>query len=403
MQMLFKTVIISTILIFTYGYSFAQWTIQKEIEYNEKEMHASKYKIDSLATVLAEKSHNLQSSTVVGNTRNSSDSLDRILLYLDRDKVSDKAYLSLLKSIRHTQISLEVDVESGLQDVEYYNDQELMRSDPHGVEKYLTKEQEKRIKNTENLILSSEGKESIEPETGTGLNLTLSLPFIAVPIYENTSLFSSAANQSSSYSFKNGMIAYAGVTLDGELYLLRNAFVNLMVNFKGTYTNTGLFSELFGETSQTNTYYDFQGGGTLYLGVTKVKALGEYIYGHRFITYESSTGYDFGTTGTASTVSIYNADYSFSRMAGGLKVDLRRGDKEEENFIQVKYIIDNLKSNGKTEKPWGIGLLYRNWMTISASYFPDYPVSGKPMYPLQDEKKKESFWYVSIGRAFAIF
>jgi hypothetical protein len=321
-------------------------------------------------------------------------------LWSHRSEIGDSEYWKskkvLVDSLRSISTSISFDVSM----IDHYDDLQLMKQ-PGGVDKYLEKQQNKRIKANEEFVLSLDGDDIDEGE-GIGLNLSAALPYISHPIIRNNSLYSSANNnQAISYSTYSNMQAFAGLNLGAEFHLLRTRNINLQVFAAGTYTHNGIFSSMVGEKTETSEYYDYHGGASLYLGIPRIKVFGEFIYGGRIMLYSDATSSDYGIAGTVQQVAYYYHDLTFTRLSGGLKINFNNDD-DKANFLQLKYSLEKPNYNINQSSIWGLGLEYRNFLNIKAGWFPNYIPGGKPDFKLQNPDEKPTFWYVTIGRSFTI-
>jgi hypothetical protein len=378
-----------------------------QLDEDEKNFTNQLYKdyckeIDSTLAILCA-AKNSKSLQQCGQSNNRYDKIQSRNTYLwsHRKEMGDVAYWKEKKKLVDSLISLSSSISVDLSMIEHYDDAQLMK-EPGGVNKFLAKQQNKRIEANQKFVMGLDADDIDEGE-GIGLNLSAALPFINHPIIRNNTMYNSAANnQSINYSAYSTLQAFAGLNFGAEFHVFRTPNINFQLFASGTYTNNGVFSSMIGEKDQTSEYYDYQGGGALYLGIPRIKVFGEFLYGGRMMSYLDFTKNDYGVAGTVQQSAYYYHDLTFMRITGGLKFNFNSEDGKS-NFLKLKFAMEKPNHINDGVSIWGLGLEYRSFIDLRIAWFPKYTPGGMPDFKLQDPEKKPAFTYVTLGKSFTLF
>jgi hypothetical protein len=222
------------LLLFASSASFGQ--IDDEKNFTNQLYNEYCKEIDSLLPKLcAAKNH--KSSVDCGLNTNRYDKVkDRnFYLWSRRSEIGENAYWKekskLVDSLRSISVSVGYDISM----IEHYDDLQLMK-EPGGVNKFLEKQQNKRIEANQKFVLGLDADDIDEGE-GVGLNLSAALPYLNHPIITNNTLYSSVANnQAMNYSTYSTLQAFAGLNFGAEFHVLRTPNINFQLLASGTYT-----------------------------------------------------------------------------------------------------------------------------------------------------------------------
>lgn len=230
-----------------------------------------------------------------------------------------------------------------------------------------------------------------------GMNCALSLPFLGVPMYQNSEVNGIPSSQ------KSTELGYVGLNLSLDFHVYKNRWLDIQALGGAEYTNGQFINDLLSSSDGSSAgggsvYYSYNYGGEIALGLRHVKVYGQYLAGYRNMNFTYTL--DLSAYGGTSSTETALAAYNYSRLSAGLMVDF--SDDDDERFVKAFYSLETPDySSGQSS--WGAGMFFRDYVDLSFFVFPDYMPYGTAGAHVTNPNGKVALWYASIGKAFKIF
>lgn len=190
--------------------------------------------------------------------------------------------------------------------------------------------------------------QNIQTRNGLRFNLTYGYSFARMPIYTNRDRSSYIGTQPfNTKSVDKGTVNTLNLDLGIQFwpYYGENAGIGIIANGFGGYL----------PLAGTNSSYNYQYGGQVFLGFKSFKVIGTYLMGDRGFDYSDTftTSIGSGTTYTQS-----NGASAFKRLMPGIRISLGQADFKTDH-IDLCYILENY-NNMKDIKASGLNITYSN-------------------------------------------